>query len=49
MILKVIRVQPIFNDYKHDPQKPKEGLKRKIGISFANILENTIRSQSTSG
>lgn len=45
MILKVACVQPIFNNYKQDSQTPKEGLKRKEVPSFANILEETIKSK----
>ena len=47
MILKVVLPQPIFDNYKHDPQTSKEGLKKKKATSFASILENTIKSKAT--
>jgi hypothetical protein len=47
MILKIGRAQPIFDKYRQHPQKFKDRLKRKKNISFANDLENIIRSKST--
>jgi hypothetical protein len=47
MILKVVLAQPIFDNYKHAPQKSKEGLKKEKVTSFASILENTIQSKAT--
>lgn len=46
MILKIGRVQPIFDKYRHHPPKFKERSKGKKNISFASDLENIIRSQS---
>lgn len=45
MILKVALVQPINAYHKQDLYKPREGLNKKKSNSFADILENAIKSQ----
>jgi hypothetical protein len=47
MILKVELSQPIFDNYKREPQTSKDGVKKKNTNSFASVLENTIKSKST--
>lgn len=45
MILKVAFAQPVYDHHKHDLHKPKDGLNKKKSASFANVLENIIKSQ----
>ena len=48
MILKIALAQPMFNNYKHDPQTVKDEpqtQKRKM-TSFASVLENEIYAHS---
>jgi hypothetical protein len=47
MVSKIEIAQPVFDYRKHNLQKPKDGLKKKESASFASVLENTIKSQST--
>ena len=47
MILKVAFVQPVYDHYKHDLYKPKDGPDKKKPASFASVLGKVITAQST--
>jgi len=47
MISKVVFVQPVYDHYKHDFYKPKDGTNKKKVASFASVLGNVIKGQST--
>lgn len=44
MILKATIARSIFDNYKHDPQTAKDGLKKKPAISFASVLQNVMKA-----
>ena len=44
MILKVVSIQPVFDSYKRDLHKSKDGSTKKKSCLFASILENIIKS-----
>jgi hypothetical protein len=44
MVLKAAVARSIFDNYKHDPQTAKDGLKKKPAISFASVLEKAMKS-----
>ncbi len=48
MILKVAIARPIFDNYnKHHPPVSKDRLKKKKAVSFASVLDSTIKSTSS--
>lgn len=47
MIMKVAFVQPIYDHYRKDTQTPKDGLHKKKSSSFASVLGNLMKAQST--
>ncbi len=44
MVLKAPVARAIFDNYKHDPQTAKDGLRKKPAVSFATVLAKAMKS-----